>query len=157
MITCPKCGHTRQPGDGHPDYECPKCGIIYAKFDPAKYAEVQAARAISNMPLTTTHTLPGREIETVLDIVSAQCVYGANLFKDLLSSVVDVTGGRSGMLQNTLRDGRQTAIKELRREAAALGADAVVGVSLTFNEIAGDGKSMLFVVAAGTAVKFKPA
>jgi hypothetical protein len=28
---CPKCGHDRQPSDPAPDYECPKCGIVYAK------------------------------------------------------------------------------------------------------------------------------
>lgn len=32
MKTCPKCGYVRQPQDEAPDYECPKCGIVYAKF-----------------------------------------------------------------------------------------------------------------------------
>ncbi len=31
QITCPKCGYTRKPTDTAPDYECPKCGVIYAK------------------------------------------------------------------------------------------------------------------------------
>lgn len=30
-IVCPKCNYTRQPTDTAPDYECPKCGVIYAK------------------------------------------------------------------------------------------------------------------------------
>lgn len=29
---CPKCGHDRAPDTEVPDYECPACGIIYAKF-----------------------------------------------------------------------------------------------------------------------------
>jgi len=29
---CPKCGHEREPDTEVPDYECPACGIIYAKF-----------------------------------------------------------------------------------------------------------------------------
>jgi uncharacterized protein YbjQ (UPF0145 family) len=160
MNTCPKCSSPRDAAA----IECPNCGIIYAKFDPARHAqleatraEMQAIRAVANMPVTTTHTIPGREIESVLDVVSAQCVFGANIFKDVLAGFVDLTGGRSGLFQNTLRDGRQTVIREIRREAGALGADAVVGVSLTFNEMSGDGKSMLFVVASGTAVKLKPA
>lgn len=37
-MECPKCGYVRQPGDTAPDYECPSCGIIYAKF---KAKEVQ--------------------------------------------------------------------------------------------------------------------
>lgn len=31
MKTCPKCRYTRVPDDTAPDYECPKCGVIYAK------------------------------------------------------------------------------------------------------------------------------
>lgn len=31
MTTCPKCGYTRQAADTAPDYECPKCGVVYAK------------------------------------------------------------------------------------------------------------------------------
>lgn len=34
MKTCPKCGYVRQPQDEAPDYECPKCGVIYAKAQP---------------------------------------------------------------------------------------------------------------------------
>jgi len=30
-IKCPKCGHERTPNDVGPDYECPKCGVVYAK------------------------------------------------------------------------------------------------------------------------------
>lgn len=30
-ITCPKCAYVRQPTDTAPDYECPKCGVIYSK------------------------------------------------------------------------------------------------------------------------------
>ncbi len=29
---CPKCGHKRAPHTAGPDYECPACGVIYAKF-----------------------------------------------------------------------------------------------------------------------------
>jgi predicted RNA-binding Zn-ribbon protein involved in translation (DUF1610 family) len=30
-ITCPKCGYIRKPEDEAPNYECPRCGIVYAK------------------------------------------------------------------------------------------------------------------------------
>lgn len=34
MTICPKCGHERKPADDHfvPKNECPKCGVIYARF-----------------------------------------------------------------------------------------------------------------------------
>ena len=32
-IVCPKCDYKRKPGDGAiPDWQCPACGIVYAKF-----------------------------------------------------------------------------------------------------------------------------
>lgn len=33
-ITCPKCAYTRKPQDQAPEYECPNCGVIYAKAKP---------------------------------------------------------------------------------------------------------------------------
>lgn len=33
-MKCPKCAYERKPTDSSPDYECPSCGIIYAKFKP---------------------------------------------------------------------------------------------------------------------------
>lgn len=33
--TCPKCGYTRKNEELAPDYECPQCGIVYAKFKKA--------------------------------------------------------------------------------------------------------------------------
>lgn len=105
--------------------------------------------------LTTTPTVPGKEIADVLDIVAAECAYGMNLVKDLFASVTDVVGGRSSSTQSVLRDARRTVFAELRNEAFNLGADAVVGVDLAVSEFSGGGKSMLFVVATGTAVKLK--
>jgi len=32
MDTCPKCGYTRQPKDADPYVECPRCGIVFAKY-----------------------------------------------------------------------------------------------------------------------------
>lgn len=65
----------------------------------------------------------------------------------------DTFGGRSKTMQDGLREARKTALSELRLEAQALGADAVVGIDLDYSEISGGGKSMLFLVASGTAVK----
>jgi len=52
-----------------------------------------------------------------------------------------------------LRDARVACLDELRREAEEVGANAVIGIDLDYSEISGGGKSMLFLVATGTAVK----
>ena len=44
---------------------------------------------------------------------------------------------------------------ELKKEAYYLKADGVIGIDLDYSEFSGGGKSMLFLVASGTAVTFK--
>ncbi len=169
--TCPKCGYTRQPADTAPDYECPQCGVIYSKYDPSyvrpltpseryqlqEQANAAARQRLAKMCITTTPTVPNREIESVIEVVSAECAYGMNLFKDMFTAITNTVGGRSGSIQNTLRDARRQVMADLRNEAFSVGADAVVGVSLDYSEFSGGGRAMLFVVATGTAVKLKHA
>ncbi len=189
-MQCPKCGYERQAGETTPDYECPKCGVIYAKYDPAveqRHKELiaqrqaaaqeaadrarriasaaEAAKAhkaaeierLERMCITTTPHVPGREVDFVIELITSECAFGMNIFKDFFTSMTDKFGGRSNSTQNTLRDARRVVIRELRTEAFELGADAVIGVDLNYSEFSGAGKSMLFVVATGTAVKLKPA
>ena len=103
--------------------------------------------------LTTTHSIPGRDIEETLGIVTAECVLGINVFRDVLGGLRDLFGGRSGTHQNALRQARETCLEELAARAEELGGDAVVGVDLDFSEISGGGKGMVFLVASGTAVR----
>lgn len=46
-MKCPKCGYIRKPEDIGPDYECPRCGVIYAKYSRAveEQREVLEAKA----------------------------------------------------------------------------------------------------------------
>jgi len=103
--------------------------------------------------MTTTHSIPRREVEQILGIVSAECVLGINIFRDVLGTLRDLVGGRSGTHQKALQQARQSCLEDLAQKASELGADAVVGVDLDYNEISGGGKGMLFLVASGTAVR----
>ncbi|MBL4783015.1 MAG: YbjQ family protein [Porticoccaceae bacterium] len=102
--------------------------------------------------IITTECAPAFGIEKRLDIITAECALGMNIFRDIFSGVRDIVGGRSGGTQNILRDARKTVLKELREEAFDLGANAVIATSFNYSEFSGGGKSMLFVVATGTAV-----
>ena len=102
--------------------------------------------------LLTTETQPNIRITKRLGIVSAEVAYGMNVFKDLFSSIRNVVGGRSEAIQKTMRDSRETVLQELKREAHALGANAVVAVDLDYTQIGDSGWSMVLVVATGTAV-----
>jgi uncharacterized protein YbjQ (UPF0145 family) len=103
------------------------------------------------MIVTTTPTVDGRPITQYLGVVAGEAIMGANIFKDLFAGVRDIVGGRSGAYEDELRKARLIAITELEQSAAAIGADAIVGVDIDY-ETVGNG-SMLMVTAAGTAVR----
>lgn len=103
------------------------------------------------MILTTTSSIEGKPARDYLGIVTGEVIVGANIFKDLFAGVRDIVGGRSGAYENSLRDARETALKELESEARARGANAVIGVDFDY-EVLGQGGSMLMVTASGTAV-----
>lgn len=102
--------------------------------------------------LLTTESNPDLIIAQRIEIVTAECAFGMNIFKDLFAGVRDIVGGRSEAVQSTLRDSRKTALYELKKEAHAVGANAVVGVDLDYVELSVSG-SMVLLVASGTAVK----
>jgi uncharacterized protein YbjQ (UPF0145 family) len=102
--------------------------------------------------LATTPIVAGHRVSRVLEIVSAECVMGMNVFSDMFSGLRDFFGGRSKSTQKKLRQAREICLKELREEAAGLGADAVIGITMDYSEFSGKNKSMIFVVAYGTAV-----
>lgn len=103
--------------------------------------------------LTTAPSLAGYEIAETIEIITAECALGMSMFTDLFAGVRDLVGGRSKAVQDALRDARKICLAELRKEAAELNANAVIGVRLDYSEISGGGKSMLFLVASGTAVR----
>lgn len=117
--------------------------------------EMRAALQRRNIILTTETAPDGMSIDKRIEIITAECAYGINLFRDILTGVRDLVGGRSGAIQTVLRDGRRTVIQELKDQAAALGADAVVGVSLNYSQVGSGGSNMLLLAAVGTAVTLK--
>jgi uncharacterized protein YbjQ (UPF0145 family) len=106
------------------------------------------------MLVTTTNTIEGRRIVEYKGLVAGEAILGANIFRDIFASIRDIVGGRSGSYERVLNDARQTAIGELTDKAAALGANAVIGVDLDYEAIGSNG-SMLMVTAAGTAVRIE--
>lgn len=167
---CPKCN--APIGDKHPYAWCIDCGEglpkevrdlvpVLAEKDrvasltpteqTAKQREIESK--IQGILLTTAPTLDGYRVTETLDVITAECVLGMNIFKDIMAGLSDVFGGRSETTEKSLRDARITCLYALRKEADALGANAVIAVDLDYSEFSGGGKSMLFLVASGTAVK----
>ena len=121
------------------------------KLRIASGLEEDAKSALIDAILLTTETAPNLNITKRIEIVTAECAFGMNIFKDLFAGVRDIVGGRSKAVQRTMRDSRKTALYELKREAHMVGANAVVGVDLDYVELSAAG-SMVMLVASGTAV-----
>ena len=98
---------------------------------------------------TTTPSVEGHKISAYHGIVVGEAILGANVFRDVFAGITDIIGGRSSSYEASLGEARETALKELEDRAAALGADAVVGVDLDYEVI----NNMLMVSASGTAVR----
>ena len=91
-------------------------------------------------------------IEQMLGIVNGEAIIGANIFRDLLSSVRDVVGGRAGGYERALAGAREAAIEDMKAAAIELGADGIVGIDFDY-EVLGEANGMMMVTVSGTAVK----
>ena len=107
------------------------------------------------MQVTTTGSLEGWEVDSYLGPVSVHLVAGVGLFSDFFASFSDVFGGRSGAYGGELARLYAEAAETLARKAKLLGANAVVGLRLDFDEISGNNRSMFMLNAVGTAVRVR--
>ena len=103
------------------------------------------------MIVTTTPTIEGRRIRQYLGLVTGEAILGANIFKEFFAGIRDIVGVRSAAYEGELRKAREIAQAEMEQTAAALGANAVVGIDLDYETVGGHG-GMLMVSISGTAV-----
>ena len=146
MSVCSVCGKTKGILTVWHEDKCMDCyssGRLKSSVQP-NHKKIEAI-------LLTTETAPNLNITKRIEIVTAECAFGMNIFKDLFAGVRDIVGGRSEAVQKTMRDSRKTVLYELKKEAYEVGANAVVGVDLDYVEMSSVG-SMVMLVARGTAV-----
>ena len=130
MVRCVACGKAINSWEAL-NGQCEICfqgedkTIEQAAFDTRKLDTT-----IDAIMLTTSHTLQGIEVTKYLGVVSAECAYGMNMFKDMFANIRNLVGGRSTAVQDTMRDSRETVMQELKREAHAKGANAVIAVDI---------------------------
>ena len=103
------------------------------------------------MTLTTTPNVDGRRIPGYHGIVFGEVISGVNVIKDVAAGLSNFFGGRSSTYEEELMSARTQALQELEQRAAALGADAVVGIDVDY-EVLGSDNGMLMVTVSGTAV-----
>ncbi|MDY6327312.1 MAG: putative heavy metal-binding protein [Bacteroidales bacterium] len=103
------------------------------------------------MILTTTSTVEGKQVVDYHGVVFGEVISGVNFIKDFFAGIRNIVGGRSGSYESELLKARDKAMQELEQRAAALGANAVIGIDVDY-EVLGQDNGMLMVTASGTAV-----
>ncbi len=105
------------------------------------------------MVISTTSTLDNAEIVEYKGLVFGEVVSGVDFIKDFGASIRNFIGGRSQGYEEELIQARNDALSEMEQRAAAMGANAIVGVDVDY-EVLGQG-NMFMVSASGTAVVAK--
>jgi len=105
--------------------------------------------------LCTTDHLDGYHIEVHYGLVSAHVASGVNALRGWLTAFRDIVGGRAGSYEKELAHLEERAIDQLSEKASALGANAILGLQWDYSYVGGDKRSLLMLVATGTACRVR--
>ena len=103
------------------------------------------------MVITTTNDIQDKKVIEYKGIVFGEVISGINMLKDLGANLRNIFGGRSKGYEDELLTARTNALEEMKTRAAALGANAIIGVKMDY-EVLGADNGMLMVTCSGTAV-----
>lgn len=103
--------------------------------------------------ITTAFELPGYRIEQSLGVVLGITVRSTSLYGSIKAGLNTVVGGNIGAWTDMCNQARQEAFELMVQHAAALGANAVIGMRYDANEISSVATEVL---AYGTAVVVEP-
>ena len=104
------------------------------------------------MIVSTTESVPGREVAEILGLVTGNIVQARNIGRDIQAGFRSVVGGRVGVYSEMLAEARSEATRIMVEDAERLNADAVVNVRYTTSAIS---QGMSEILAYGTAVRFR--
>jgi uncharacterized protein YbjQ (UPF0145 family) len=102
------------------------------------------------MLLTTTDTLPGREVVEVLGIARGSSVRARHIGNDIMAGLKNIVGGEIEEYTKLQADSREQALERMVKDAEKLGADAVVGMRMMTSMVA---QGAAEILVYGTAVK----
>lgn len=104
------------------------------------------------MIVSTTETVPGREVVEILGLVTGNIVQSRNIGRDIQAGLKGLVGGNVGTYTDMLAKARDDATWMMIGNAQSLNADAVVNVRYTTSSIS---QGMSEILAYGTAVRLR--
>jgi len=102
------------------------------------------------MIITTTETIPNKEITTILGVARGSTVRARHLGRDFFAGLKNIVGGEISEYSKLLNQSRDQAMERMVADAQKMGADAIVNVRLTTSMVM---QTTSEVLAYGTAVK----
>ncbi len=104
------------------------------------------------MILSTTHTVPGREITEVVGLVRGSTVRARHVGRDIVAGLKNIVGGEIEEYTQLQADAREQALQRMIDDARKLNADAIVGMNITTAMVSRGAAEILIY---GTAVKLQ--
>lgn len=134
---------------------CPSCEMEVnetARFCPKCGASLET---IKNIIVATTPTLPGYKIKKVLGVVTGLSPRTRGMLGRFIAGIETMFGGEVKAFTTEIEKARIEALERMKVKAAAMGANAVIGVDLETSDI-GLGAGIILISATGTAVIIEP-
>ena len=107
---------------------------------------------MSDIILSTTDFIPGKEIVEILGIARGSTVRARNIVRDIFAGLKNIVGGKIEEYTKLQAESRKQAIQRMNEDAEQLNADAIINVRFTTSVIMQGAAELL---AYGTAVKLK--
>lgn len=104
------------------------------------------------MIITTTETIPNREIEQILGVARGSTVRARNIGRDIFAGLKNIVGGEIEEYTKLQAQSREQAMQRMIADAERIGADAVVNIRFATSMVMQGASEIL---AYGTAVKLK--
>jgi uncharacterized protein YbjQ (UPF0145 family) len=104
------------------------------------------------MIISTTEGIAGYEVTEVLGTTFGVVVRARGIGGDILASLKGLVGGEVTQYTQMVEDGRKQAMDRMVKNAAAMGADAVIMMRFDSGDI---GQNMSEIVSYGTAVRLQ--
>ena len=104
------------------------------------------------MIVTTTETVPNKEIVEILGIARGSTVRARNIGRDIFAGLKSVIGGEIEEYTKLQSQSREQAMERMIEDAEAMGADAVVNIRMSTAMIM---QTTAEILVYGTAVKLK--
>lgn len=104
------------------------------------------------MILSTTPTVPNREIVEIVGIARGSTVRTRNIGRDIMAQLKNIVGGEIEEYTQLQAQSREQALERMIADAEKMNADAIVGIHITTAMVM---QGAAEILAYGTAVKLK--